>query len=62
MTGIHIGIFALSLGAALLLVTEGAWFEADLDLVVAVSVPSVVIAFVVVLALVREPASRRSPA
>lgn len=30
VTGIHIGIFALSLGAALLFVTEGAWFEADL--------------------------------
>ena len=32
VTAIHVGIFALSLGAALVFVTEGAWFEADLGL------------------------------
>ena len=30
VTAIHVGIFALSLGAALVFVTEGAWFETEL--------------------------------
>lgn len=30
LTALHLGILALSLGAALLFVTEGAWFERDL--------------------------------